>query len=127
MEISGKIIAVCPEQKGTSKKGNEWKQQTFALETNEQYPKKVAFDLFGSKLEEFGKLCTMDAQVTVSFDIESREYNGRWYTSVRAWKVETGEKQDKQVASAPPTSDSGLVPPPETPFEEGPIANDLPF
>lgn len=90
MEISGKIIAVLPLQQGTSKAGNPWQSQSYVLETQEQYPKKVCFEIFGEDRIK-NNSCQIDELVTVSFDLESREFNGRWYTSVRAWKVVKGE------------------------------------
>lgn len=87
MEITGKIIQVLPEQGGVSKtSGKEWKLQAYVLETQEQYPKKVHFEIFGDDRIKSNQ-CNIDDMVTVSFDIESREFNGRWYTSIRAWRV----------------------------------------
>lgn len=91
MEITGKIIQVLPEQGGVSKtSGKEWRLQAYVLETQEQYPKKVHFELFGDDRIKANP-CKLDDIVTVSFDIESREFNGRWYTSVRAWRVVDAE------------------------------------
>jgi hypothetical protein len=87
MEITGKIIQVLPEQSGISKtSGKEWKLQAYVLETQDQYPKKVHFEVFGEDRVKANQ-CKIDDIVTVSFDIESREFNGRWYTSIRAWRV----------------------------------------
>jgi len=85
MEISGKIIAILPLQTGEGRNGT-WRSQDYILETSEQYPKKVCFNLFGAKIDQF-PLATND-DVKISFDIESREWNGRWYTSIKAWKVD---------------------------------------
>ena len=90
MEVVGKIIQVLPEQGGVSKtSGKEWKLQAYVLETQEQYPKKVHFEVFGEDRIKANP-CQLDDVVTVSFDIESREFNGRWYTSIRAWKIQQG-------------------------------------
>lgn len=90
MEISGKIIQVLPEQGGVGKtSGKEWKLQAYVLETQEQYPRKVHFEVFGEDRIKANP-CQLDDLVTVSFDLESREFNGRWYTSVRAWKIQQG-------------------------------------
>ena len=90
MEISGKIIQVLPEQGGVSKtSGKEWRLQAYVLETQEQYPRKVHFEVFGEDRIKANP-CQLDDIVTVSFDIESREFNGRWYTSIRAWKIQQG-------------------------------------
>lgn len=99
MEITGKIIAVLPVQQGEGRNGT-WKAQDYVLETMDQYPKKVCFNLFGAKIEQFP--IAIDELVTVSFDIDSREYNGRWFTSIRAWKI------DKNV-SAPAASEPQSV------------------
>lgn len=122
MEIKGKIIHVLPLQEGTSKAGNSWKKQEYVLETNDQYPKKVCFDLFGDKADQYR--AEIGDDVVLSFDIESREYNGRWYTSIRGWKL------DKVVADAamPPVTE---VPPMSVdmpPFHAAADTNDdLPF
>ena len=104
MEIVGKIIAVLPEQSGIAKNGNPWKVQAYVLETTEQYPRKVHFEIFGEeRIKQYP--CAIDQLVTVSFDIESREFNGRWYTSIRAWKVVQGDTtQPAQPAAAAPAA-----------------------
>lgn len=89
MDIVGKIIQVLPEQSGIGKTGNPWKVQSYVLETQEQYPRKVCFEIFGEDRIK-NNPCKIDDVVTVSFDIESREFNGRWYTSIRAWRVQQG-------------------------------------
>lgn len=89
MEITGKIIAVLPERGGISKTGNEWKMQEYVLETHEQYPRKICFNVFGAdKIAQFK--IQAGEEMTVSFDINAREYNGRWYNDIRAWRVERG-------------------------------------
>ena len=89
MEIVGKIIQVLPLQEGIAKSGNPWKLQSYVLETQEQYPRKVCFEIFGEEKIK-NNPCQVDDIVTVSFDIESREFNGRWYTYIRAWRVQQG-------------------------------------
>ena len=87
MEITGKIIAVLPERGGVSKTGNEWKMQEYVLETHEQYPRKMCFNVFGAdKIAQFN--IQAGDELTVSFDINAREYNGRWYTDIRAWRLQ---------------------------------------
>jgi hypothetical protein len=85
MEITGRIIQLLPLQTGQGKNG-VWKKQDFVIETEGQYPKKVCISAWGDKVSE--SVLVAGKEVTVSFDIESREFNGRWYTDVRAWKVE---------------------------------------
>ena len=73
MEIKGRIIHVLPLQEGVSKAGNPWKKQEYVLETEEQYPRKVCFNLFGDKVDQYPAAIGED--VVVSFDLESREFN----------------------------------------------------
>ena len=99
MEITGKIIAVLPERGGVSKTGNEWKMQEYVLETQEQYPRKMCFNVFGSdKIAQFN--IQAGEEMTVSFDINAREYNGRWYNDIRAWKVERGSAAPQMQTEA---------------------------
>ena len=126
MEITGKIIAVLPERGGISQRtGSEWKVQEYVLETQEQYPRKMCFDVFGAdKIAQFA--IQIGDQLTVSFDIDAREYQGRWYNSIRAWKVE--RVADQQPAAPadyppfPPASDAAPVD-----FSAGDSKDDLPF
>lgn len=88
MDITGRIIAALEPRSGTSKAtGNPWKMQEFVLETiNEQYPHKMMFSVFGEdKLQQAA--INIGDEVTVSFDVNAREYNGRWYNDIRAWRV----------------------------------------
>lgn len=103
MEITGKIIAVLPEQGGISKAGNEWKKQEYVLETHDQYPKKICFQIFGA--DRIAQAAIQPGEeLTVSFDIDSREWQGRWFTSINAWKVE------RPVVTAAPASAAGITP-----------------
>lgn len=86
MEVTGKIIVALPEISGVSKSGNNWKKREYVLETIESFPKKIHFDFFGEKADQFP--LNLGDTIRLSFDIESREYNGRWYTSIRGWKAE---------------------------------------
>lgn len=89
MEIQGRIIHVLPLQSGTGvASGKAWKKQDYVLETLDAYPKKVCFNLWGDNVDRFA--LQVGEEVTVQIDIESREYNGRWYTDVRAWRVDRG-------------------------------------
>jgi hypothetical protein len=127
MEIEGRIIVALPEVGGTSKSGNAWKKREYVLETKETYPKKVHFDFFGEKADQFP--LAIGDEIKLSFDIESREYNGRWYTSIRGWKSEklTGAPA-QQVVQQPVQagmSDSMVPPPPVVPQADS--SDDLPF
>ena len=100
MELIGKIVQVLPLQSGTSKAGNPWQKQEYILETlGTQYPRKVCFELFGDNVNKFP--LQVGQEVTVSIDVESREFNGRWYTSVRAWNVVQGIQLPGVAAPAP--------------------------
>ena len=86
MELQGKVIAVLPERSGVSARG-EWKAQSFVIETHEQYPKKLCFDVFGAdRLAQFN--IQSGEELLVSFDLDAHEYNGRWFNSVRAWNIQ---------------------------------------
>ncbi len=86
MDLQGKVIAVLPERSGVSARG-EWKAQSFVIETHEQYPKKLCFDVFGAdRLAQFN--IQSGEELLVSFDLDAHEYNGRWFNSVRAWNVQ---------------------------------------
>ena len=126
MEISGKIIAVLPLQSGQGKNGL-WRSQDYVLETADQYPKKVCFNLFNDKIDKF--TIALDDTVTISFDIESREYNGRWYTSIRAWNVKKEDAANAnntvsqpRISSFPPASSA-----PFGPSDDQDNLTDLPF
>ncbi|MBT4945640.1 MAG: DUF3127 domain-containing protein [Candidatus Marinimicrobia bacterium] len=84
MEITGKIIELMPEKTGQSANG-PWRKQECILETDGQYPKKICFMVWGDKIDQFD--IKQGDDLVVSIDLESREYNGRWYTDVKAWKV----------------------------------------
>ena len=103
MEIVGKVIQILPLQQGTSQRTNKpWMIQSFIIETQEQYPRKVCIEMFGEDRIKSNPVA-VDQVVTVFYDLESREFNGRWYTSVRAWKVEQGDSTGAvaQPAAAP--------------------------
>jgi hypothetical protein len=85
MDVTGKIITVLPIQTGTSSRG-EWKKQEIIIETSEQYPKKMCIVLWGDKINS--SQLVQGAQLKVSFDMESREVNGRWFTNLTARNVE---------------------------------------
>jgi len=117
MELKGRIIQSLGLQTGDSRKGT-WKKQDYILETIAQYPKKVCFSVWGDKIDQF-RLQVGDA-VAVSFDLESREYNGRWYTDVKAWKVQ--KEGGNAAADVPPVGDEPFM------ANNAPSgADDLPF
>lgn len=103
MEIKGTIIQALPEQSGVSKAGNAWKKREYVIENTEgQFPRKVCFTCFGDNADRIQ--LTPGQRVTVHFDLESREYNGRWYTEVRAWRADVEPDAAAPAASAPAAS-----------------------
>ncbi len=116
MEIEGKIIVKLPLQSGTSKTGNQWSKQEYVLETMEAYPKKVKFDFFGDRANQYP--LEVGDTVRVSFDIESREFNGRWYTDIRGWKAE--KIDPNAVQQAPAQAMPASAPAPASPAPAGP-------
>jgi hypothetical protein len=86
LDLTGTLIKVLPEVTGAGKNGS-WVKQEFVLETADQYPKKVCLSLWGDKVGELKKYALGD-NLTASINLESREYNERWYTEARAWRLE---------------------------------------
>lgn len=86
MEVVGKIIVALPEVGGTSRQGNQWRKREYVLETLETYPRKVFFNFFGDRIDQYP--LQLGQVYKVSFDIDSREFNGRWFVDIRAWKAE---------------------------------------
>lgn len=125
MEIKGKIIQALPEQGGTSKAGNAWRKREYVLETQETYPKKVCFNLFGDRIDQYPM--NVGEDVTVSFDLESREYNGRWYTDVRAFKVEKGGATVPPAPASPSAIPGDFPPAPADLTPAAGATDDLPF
>lgn len=155
MEIQGKIVQILPEASGVGQaSGKAWRKQEYILETLDgQYPRKICFNLWGDAIDR-AKL-QVGEDVTVQIDIESREFNGRWYTDVKAWRVDRGiitlnaeapgvAPQSGYPAPPPPApaAPAAATPQPSSPFggkqpprvEPGtapsaplPAADDLPF
>lgn len=118
MELSGKIIAILPLQSGTGKNGTEWKKQDYVIETHDQYPKKMCFNLWGDRIEQFA--IQMGEEITVSFDIDCREWQGKWFNDIRAWKIDrnasTGDFNNQPMQQSAPTE-----------FTATDVKDDLPF
>jgi len=118
MQLTAKLVEVLPLQTGTGKNG-EWKKQDIIVETDGQYPKKISISIWGDKISS--SQLQIGNMLKIDFDIESREYNGRWYTDIKAWKVET-ESTGTNTAEIPPVPDYlNEMPPSDHPEE------DLPF
>ena len=137
MDLTGKIIAVLEPRGGVSNRtGNSWKSQDFVIEVPGQYPKKCVFTVFGEdRLNQFN--IQMGEELTVSFDIDAHEYNGRWFNDIRAYSVVRGAAVPP-VAGAPEASPfppqqpmggadaTSPFPPAQEPAAEG-STDDLPF
>lgn len=119
LEVSGRLLKVLPQQRGAGKNG-EWVKQDFVIETTEQYPKKVCFSAWGDKVNDLSRVNVGDS-LTVNFNVESREYNERWYTDLRSWRI-TPMSQGNGPADMPPFP--GEIPPPVDSMEGN---EDLPF
>ncbi len=89
MDITGIVIKKLALQTGTGANGN-WQKQDFVIQTEEQYPKKVCFSAWAQRVDDLGRFNDGD-RVKVSFDVASREYNERWYTDLRAWRIEVAD------------------------------------
>ena len=132
MDVVGKLIKVLPEQSGTGKNG-VWRKQDFVLETtDQQYPKKACLQAWGDKIDALQNY-QMGDEIKVSFNIESREYNEKWYNDLRVWKIEaagqsSGSAPDNTGVYERQSKQSG---PPDFPtvdtFKSGNSEDDLPF
>ncbi|MEM9302899.1 MAG: DUF3127 domain-containing protein [Pseudomonadota bacterium] len=106
MELKGKITQVLPEKSGTSARG-PWRKQEYVIEIPGDYPKQVCFMVWGDRIDQFG--IQQGHELTVHIDLESREYNGRWYTDVKAWRVDKAGEGEGGDGSQPPLAE----PPPD--------------
>lgn len=137
MEIEGRIIAVLESRGGTSARtGNTWKVQSYVLETQEQYPRRMCFEVFGEdKITQMN--IQKDQMLKVSFDVDAHEYQGRWYNQIRAWKVEpagmgvapaaqpySADPSAQPFAPAPAAQTFAPAPAPAAPADQ---TDDLPF
>ena len=116
MEIEGKIIMKLPLQSGEGKNGT-WRKQEYIIETSGQFPKKVCVAVWSDKIDQFQ--IALNDQVRLSVELESREFNNRWYTDVRVWKAEK-----LGSSSGGSTQQPDILPPSSM---EAPIDGDLPF
>ena len=111
LTIQGKVVTILPVQSGESSNGS-WKKQGFIVETDGTYPKKVCISGFNDMADKVSALNEGDS-VSVSINIESREYNSRWYTDIKAWKIENQEaafnnKEGNPIPAADFSSGSDL-------------------
>ena len=94
MQLTAKLTQLLPIQTGSGKNG-EWKKQDIIVETDGQYPKKICISIWGDKINE-GQL-QIGNLLKIDFDIESREYNSKWYTDIKAWKIEVVDTSIQNV------------------------------
>jgi hypothetical protein len=120
-DLKGTLIEILPVQKGVSKAGKDWEKLEFVIETEEQFPKKVCFTLFGDKVSLLNGVNKGDS-IEVSFNIESREFNGKWYHTINAWRINKQNIKQEEV----PDYNFDMPPPPDNNGFE-PSYDDLPF
>ena len=131
MELTGKIIAEFNERGGVSTRtGNEWKAKSYVLEVPGEFPKKMVFDVFGAdRLQAFN--LQIGETVTVSFDIDAHEYNGRWFNYVLAFRIDRGQAAPTASAEAAPAPEvapaAPMAEPAPIPFEAPAPNDELPF
>ncbi|MDR1526424.1 MAG: DUF3127 domain-containing protein [Dysgonamonadaceae bacterium] len=124
MQLTAKLVEILPAESGMGKNG-EWKKQSIIVETEGQYPKKVCITVWGDKINS--AQWQPGLSLTVDFDIESREFNGRWYTDVKAWKIEpAGIPQPQPETQAPEPPVDYMLSEPQPPEPASPF-DDLPF
>ena len=131
MELTGRIIAVMAAQSGVSARtGNTWMSQEYVIEVPGQYPRRCVFRLFGEdKIKQFN--IQQGEDLTIQFDIDAHEYNGRWFNEIRAWNVLRGQQPVAgapvaATAAAAPSAATSPFPPAQEPAGEG-SSDDLPF
>lgn len=120
LSVKGKIDKILNPESGVSRAGNQWNKQEFVIETDEQFPKKVCFTLFGDKTSLIEGL-NPGEEVEVSFNLESREFNGKWFHNINAWKID--KSSEAPVPDLPPEYSVDDIPPELT----DDVTNDLPF
>lgn len=121
MQITAKLIQMLPLQSGVSRNG-EWKKQDIIVETDSRFPKKICISIWGDKIHP--PQLKIGNTLVIDFDLESREFNGRWYTDVKASKIETANAANN-ATSYPYTNDAGFPEPPPPPPADEP--DGLPF
>lgn len=120
LDITGKIVQIMNETSGQSKTGNTWVKQEFVIETFDKFPRKVMMSLMGDKVQELKKFKVGD-EIKAALNIESREYNGRWYTDIRAWRIEGNSSQSSSSSQENSYAD------PDPAFTPDSASDDLPF
>ena len=112
-----------PRSGVSARTGNPWMMQDYVLEVPGTYPKRMVFNIFGEeRIKQFN--IQLNEDVTVQFDIDAREYQGRWFNDIRAFNIVRG-----QVAPTVGTPVPGVAPAPgTTPFPpQQPVSQNAPF
>ncbi len=125
LEIEGKIIKFLPEMQGEGSRG-PWIKQDFVLETFGEYPKKICFSTWNERAKEI-KNFPIGSPLKVAFSAESREYNERWYTDLRAYRFGPLANMAGVSATQPTTTNVNDAPPPVEPPVQEEEEDDLPF
>jgi len=125
MEVSGKIIAVLPIQSGEGRNGT-WKKQDYVIEydINSQYPHKMMFNLWSDKIDLYN--IELNKNYRIGFDIDSHEYQRRWFNDIKVFKVEK-EEDSGAPPDVPPPGVPPTYPLPTDIDEGGDLTSDLPF
>ena len=125
--IEGTLIQILKSESGVSKSGKEWQKQEFLVETTEQFPKKICFTLFADKMSLLNGFTEGDS-VSVNYNIESRDFNGKWYHNVTCWKIEKLNGGSQTTGTQNNYQTTGLLPPTEYATQEQlPDDDSLPF
>ena len=107
LKITGKITSILDVETGTSKAGKEWQKQSFVIDTEAKFNPEVCFSLFGDKTDLLANVNKGD-EVEVSFNVSSREFNGKYYHNLDAWRISKLSAEVSNVGAAPVEEDSGL-------------------
>lgn len=148
MDLTGKVIAILEARGGVSQRtGNSWMLQEYVIEVPGTFPRKMMFSIFGEdRIKQFN--IQAGEEITVQFDIDAREFNGRWYNDIRAYNIIRGQIAQSVPAAATigaapvagaapaaagspfppqqPAAEGAPFPPAQEPAAEG-AADDLPF
>ena len=114
LAITGKLVKALDVESGTSKAGKEWKKQSFLLDTGAQYNPEICFQLFGDDKIEILNHHNEGDQVEVSFNLSSKEFNGRYFHNIDAWRIESlsdggrSSMEDAPEFNAPATEEDDL-------------------
>ena len=114
LSIKGKLTKKLDVESGVSKAGKEWKKQSFIIDTGSQYNSEICFQLFGEEKIDILNNHNEGDEILVSFNLSSREYNGKYFHNIDAWRIEKNDTNNSEINSAPK-------------FEGADAEDDLPF